>query len=221
MIVTQWSNEWDLWNLSLTHKVVFDGEARLIIITPPTTTLDVKEDLYSSWKEWMLVRDNSKFIAAFEAVGGQDLPGSQVLGSTYFLINGWRIRPYEADINLTVIGNLYTREGDSPFVKTLGSWNTNINSTISTLVLDVIVPSPALGLTPAQESKLNSIPSETLTVEEHDHLMQLANGAVVISPEDLQVIIDGVWEKVLPNGVTAQDYMIYKLLSTNKFIGLK
>jgi hypothetical protein len=56
------------------------------------------------------------------------------LGSTFFLENQWRIRPYEGDHTLTVDGNLYDRLGASPYVSTLGAYNVFIISTVSDLV---------------------------------------------------------------------------------------
>lgn len=38
----------------------------------------------------------------------------------YFLINGWRVRPMEADQHLVIDGNLIVAEGGSPVVPTLG-----------------------------------------------------------------------------------------------------
>ena len=52
----------DYWELY--HKVTFDGENKLIIINPGETDINVKRDIYSSWKEWILLRDYLKWIAA-------------------------------------------------------------------------------------------------------------------------------------------------------------
>lgn len=119
------------------HKVTFDGPNKIIIVNPNVYELDVKIDLYSDWKEWMMGDDglvNSKFLPAMTAIGGQPLPGDRFVGSTYFLINGWRIRPWTGDYRLIVNGNLYTEEGENPFLPALGDANVTIVQTVSTLV---------------------------------------------------------------------------------------
>ena len=102
---------WGEWLLN--QKVVFDGPTRTILIEPNTTVIDVQVDLYSAWKDWSKVRDNLKFLQAMRSTGGDPLPGDLKLGSTYFLVNGWRILLTHG---VTFNGNLYTEEGDSPFI---------------------------------------------------------------------------------------------------------
>jgi len=51
-------------------KITFDGGNKLIIVNNGETSLDVGLDLYSAWKEWMLLSDNSKYPIAFSAIGG-------------------------------------------------------------------------------------------------------------------------------------------------------
>lgn len=122
------------------EKVSFNPITKIIsIASPPDSsslvTLDVKEHIYSDGKQdW---KDNSaltKFRFPIDAVGGNPLPGSKALGSTFFLKYGWRIRPYEATHTLRVNGNLYTEEGDSPYVPTLGNYNVMVESSVSSLV---------------------------------------------------------------------------------------
>ena len=129
-------NYWDYWNLY--HKVTFDGPNKIIWVNPGVTELNVKEDIYSDWKEWMLGHDSvvtAWFLEASESIGGQPLPGSRFVGSTFFLVNGWRIKPYSGSYTLVVNGNLYTIEGDSPYLDADGYLNNiRIESTVSTLV---------------------------------------------------------------------------------------
>jgi hypothetical protein len=56
------------------------------------------------------------------------------LGLTYFLLNGWKIRPYEATHVFSVNGNLYSEDGTSPFLPTIGGYNVTIISSVSNLV---------------------------------------------------------------------------------------
>ena len=115
-------------------KVTFDGPNKLIIVNSGQTYISVKTDLYSAWKQWVQIGNNMAFLPALSAIGADPLPGGAVLGSTFFLENGWKIRPYEGNHTLTIVGNLYSRDGSDPFVDTLGTWNIRIVSSVSTLV---------------------------------------------------------------------------------------
>lgn len=111
----------------------FDGPNKLIILTTGTTAITMV-DAYSRWKDWVLLSDNSKYLEAFSVIGGDPLPGGSFLGLTFFLENGWKIRPQEANHSLTVTGNLYDRAGGSPFVSTVGSYNVRIEQKTSNIV---------------------------------------------------------------------------------------
>lgn len=41
------------------------------------------------------------------------MPGGLFAGQTYFLINGWKIKPQSANHKLTVVGNLYASDGSA------------------------------------------------------------------------------------------------------------
>jgi hypothetical protein len=128
---------WDQWEFQ--HKVVFDGPNKLIHVAFGVTTIDVRRDLYSAWKEWIQKNPDglisARFFYATRSVGGDPLPGGRQLGSTFFLSNGWRIKPYQGSYRLVITGNLYTDEGESPFVDADGLLNNiRIESTVSTLV---------------------------------------------------------------------------------------
>jgi hypothetical protein len=106
----------------------FNGASKIISLTPGTISLDVK-DLYSRWKEWVNTADNSKFEPAFSVVGGEpvDIANGIFVTSYYFLSNGWKIRPQEANHKLRVFnGVLLTVEGTDPFISTLGNYNVMI-----------------------------------------------------------------------------------------------
>lgn len=136
MLSSTYYNYWDYWNYY--HKVTFDGPNRLIYINPGETEINVRTDIYSAWKEWMLGHDGiipARYLEATTGIGGEPLPGSRFVGSTFFLTNGWRIKPYSGSYRLSVIGNLYTVEGDTPYVDADGNLNNiRIESTVSTLV---------------------------------------------------------------------------------------
>lgn len=113
--------------------VTFNGATKTISVNTGVTSLNVKVDLYSDWKEWLLLSDNAKYEQAFSTVGGDDLGGGLFLGDYYFLENGWKIKPQEGNHVLTVIGNLISRDGGSPFISTVGNFNVSIRSQYSSL----------------------------------------------------------------------------------------
>ena len=129
-------------------KVSFNGVTKIISVTTTpvmgVVDIDVKTDIYSDWKEWLLIDDNSKYLQALRAVGGDPLPGSKALGVTYFLMNGWRIRPYEGNHTMNVNGNLYTEDGDSPYISTTGSYNVMLISAVSNLVDSTVQQLPEI-----------------------------------------------------------------------------
>ena len=116
--------------------VTFDGPNKLIIeiSVAGDNELDLVE-VYSEAKFWMTQSDNIKFLQIFSVVGGDPITPTQNLGSTFFLENGWRIRPAELDHKLTIVGNLFTREaGQSAFVPVLGAFTVNTETRVSSLV---------------------------------------------------------------------------------------
>ena len=119
-----------------TQKVTFDGPNRLILINEGETELNFKSDVYSAWKEWFSDpnHENGTYLEAISNIGGDPLPGARALGSTFFLENGWRMRTWSGDHELTVTGNVFTREGDPIFVTALGDNTITINLNTATLV---------------------------------------------------------------------------------------
>lgn len=129
--------------------VSFDGPNKLIICSTGTTELSVASDVYSAWKRWVILSDNSKYLQAISSIGGDPLYGVVSLGSTFFLENDWKIRPYEGDHTLTVNGNLYSRDGSSSFVQTLGTFNVLVSMARSNLI-DTVSTSGGTGPTVEQ-----------------------------------------------------------------------
>jgi len=120
-------------------KVTFEPVNKIIQVTLVPTSgvveLDVKADLYSDGKEdWLASSMLSKYRFPIRVVGGDSLPGSRVLGSTFFLLYGWKIRPYSSDHTLNINGNLYSEDGSSPFTLALGTVNIAIVNLVSSLV---------------------------------------------------------------------------------------
>jgi hypothetical protein len=142
-----WAAYSEQW--ALNHKVTFDGVNRKIYVAPSVSNIDVKADLYSSWKEWMRLYDNAKYRPAFRVIGGDPVGGGQFAGDIYFLQNGWQI---EIGHNLKVNGTLYHDDGIEPFVVLPGG---GVTATVSNLAY--ALEAATAGLTPAQQVQLDNI----------------------------------------------------------------
>jgi len=112
--------------------MTFDGQNKLIIMDNGEDFIDVRK-MYYNWKVWLSNPQNLKYPLAMRYVGGDPI-GDTKLGITYFLMNGWKIRPYESNHTLTVKGNLYSDDQSSPFTRTLGNYNVLIKSVVSNIV---------------------------------------------------------------------------------------
>jgi hypothetical protein len=181
-MITTFYGFWDEWQLY--HKVTFDGINKMIYVNPGVTELLVGIDIYSDWKEWVAIRDHAKFEQAMRAVGGDPLPGEDTLGATYFLTNGWRIQTWDGDHSLDVVGNLYTEEGESPFIPTTGPYTVLIAQRVSNLVDKVGFPSPG-DLAAAVWDKMVSEHVEEGTFGE-----RVGKKKVFVNTEDLSVEVD-------------------------------
>lgn len=115
-------------------KVTFNGNNKIIQIMTGVTSIDVKEDLYSAWKEWVLEEDNSKWPEAMRSVGGDPLTAGRYLGSTYFLMNGWKMKPWSGHHTLVINGNIYSEDASNMFVAADGAYNVQIQYTTSNLI---------------------------------------------------------------------------------------
>lgn len=100
--------------------ITFDPSARRIILDANEHTAG---EIWSRWYDWFVTGDNSKHPVAFRQVGGDDLGGGLFIPVYFFLLNGWRVRPREANHSLVITGNLFVDGGGNPLVNTLGSFN--------------------------------------------------------------------------------------------------
>lgn len=118
----------------------FDGINKIIECDPGTVQFSAPT-IYSEWKRWVSQGDNTKYEPAFDlSVGGNPLGGSVSLGSYYFLTNGWKIRPQDADHTLVVEGNLFPVPDDAGlFLPTVGQRNVLIAMRTSSLTQQLLV----------------------------------------------------------------------------------
>lgn len=96
--------------------ITFDGPNKIIQL-PTDQTFFTAEYIYSRWKDWAATSDNLKFLEAFRVVGGDALGGGATAPSFVFLRNdyGWRIKKPEANILVTIQGNLVRQDPGAGF----------------------------------------------------------------------------------------------------------
>ena len=138
-------------------KVSFSGNDKLITINTGIRIIDVKRDLYYEWKNWIIQGDNSAFLPAFRVVGGEELQTNYFLTPTFFLTNGWRIKPSEENHTLNVRGNIYVDgSSDSPFADTIGPYNVRVNLTTSNIVNTVAGTGSSSGITTEDKEEISN-----------------------------------------------------------------
>lgn len=153
--------------------LAFDGQAKIVTITA-STTLNVK-DLWSRWVDWLLTSDNSKYPLAMSQVGGDviDQQAGTSIPAYIYLLNGWKIRPMEADHTLKVTeGILLTVDSSDPFIDTEGAYTVRVNYQQPVQAITVSTGGGG-GLTQDEHDQLMGLPVGTLTTQEHDQLMAL------------------------------------------------
>ena len=104
--------------------IIFDPAAKRIILDSASVTAT---ELYSRSADWLALSDNAKYGAVFRQVGGDDLGGGLSIPPYFFLQGAWRVRPMEANHDLTITGNLFVEGGGVPVVRTIGTYQVNVN----------------------------------------------------------------------------------------------
>ena len=108
---------------------IINAVTKTITLTTGTTSVSVR-DVWSRWVDWFLTGDNSKFLPAFEQVGGNDIDIAQgtKIPIYAFLVNGWKLKPQESNHTLTINdGILLVNGGGDPFLNTTGAYTVRIN----------------------------------------------------------------------------------------------
>jgi hypothetical protein len=129
MLLSLWPNYWDYWKVY--HKVTFDGENRRIYINQGETQISVKNDIYSSYKEWILIDNNARFLPAIRSIGGDPIGSGEYAGDLYFLMNGWRI---VIDDAIDLSGVLYNDDGVSPYIINYGGVTAKVSAVVQTVI---------------------------------------------------------------------------------------
>lgn len=144
---------------------IFHGDTKTIELLVGTRTVSIKW-LYSRWKDWLKIDDNSKYLPAFRTVGGDPTIGVNNISTYYFLLNGWKIKPPEENCTIQVSGILLVDGGGDPFLSTNGDYNVRINMTTPMQAETVVIETGVSGLTPEESSLLSSIQSTLGTTPE-------------------------------------------------------
>jgi len=99
-------------------SVTFDGPNKLIIISQSVAEINVYNEIYSPWKEWVKEGDNSKYLQAMRSTGGDPITQTTSIGRYFFLLNGWKLEPpadYDTLGEINLIGNVYSDDGSNIF----------------------------------------------------------------------------------------------------------
>lgn len=168
LLGASWGGQFDYWDkfnndpTVLDHIVMFDGPSKTIWILSGIEYVSVKWHLYSDWKEWSQLYDNTKYLQAFETEGGKPISETEKLGDTYLLINDWVIRQRDADTPTTVDGNIYGYDlagtpqdpfgGDPDGGRSISNKVSNLVNTIT--ITETIASEPIAVLTDAQDLTL-------------------------------------------------------------------
>src|SRR5574343_3941 len=192
-------------------KVTFDGPSKTIIenITNNSiNTLDVETDIYSAWKRWVQQRDNAKFLSAFRVIGGDSITETVSVSGTYFLINGWRIRPSEENHTLNINGNLYVDGGGNPIIPTLTNVSVNVNYSTSSIVSTVI---SRASLTSQDKSDINLGIFQTISPMINTINTKFYNLSVSLTDSQIDLLKETIYNRMKP------DFNIMKGLVQHNF----
>lgn len=115
-----------LYDAAADVRYTFDFPNKLIVMDTGETVYDVR-GAYSCWKDEVFLLDNLTEPFAFDTLGYVEYSTGKWVPAFTELINGWKIRPDEANHTLTVEGGiLYATAAADPFVDTVGAYTVRI-----------------------------------------------------------------------------------------------
>ena len=132
--------------------IQIDGATKRIILDSASVSAS---QIWSAWVDWR--EANPQWTLAFRQAGGDSLGGGLYIPPYFFLQAGWKVRPMEADHQLSITGNLFTEDGSSPIVNTLGNYNVIAKFTV-----------------PVQAQGISTSGGSGLTTEQAEQLMNTA-----------------------------------------------
>tara|TARA_R110000851_G_scaffold269143_1_gene421791 strand:- start:62 stop:637 length:576 start_codon:yes stop_codon:yes gene_type:complete len=178
----------------------FNGDT-LTIQLPSVGSYDVESELYSAWKEWVLLSDNAKYPVAFETTGGDDIGGGQQIAPYFFCRNdlGWRIKAPQENGEVIIRGNLFPRNPLSTMFVESGGFDAFIRQEVSTRA--VVVETGVSGLTAVESSQLDLISTMQTLVDELHKVRGLSLGnPATFTPTSIQS--DDISMTITGNGVS-------------------
>lgn len=116
--------------------ITFDPSSNRIILD---TDIVTSAQIWIAWIDWVASSDNSKYLPALKQVGGDELGSGLAIPPYIFLLNGWRVRPREANHTLIITGNLFVEGGGVPIVPTLGTYNVSTQYTVPVQAQAILV----------------------------------------------------------------------------------
>jgi len=178
--------------------MIFDGLNRRVILTSANVSAT------QIWNEYMVWlsndSNNARWGLAMSQVGGDDLGGGLYIPIYIFLKSGWKVRPMEASHALVITGNLFTEDGSTPLVNTLGNFNVIAQYTV-----------------PVQAQAMATSGGAGLTSEEHEAILmsrKILSNSKEIKDNQLTVYDDDnspliVWDLKDKNG-NATENSVFK-----------
>ncbi len=182
---------------------IIDGTTKTITLTTGTTSISVR-DVWSRWVDWFLTGDNSKFLPAFEQVGGNDIDASQgtKIPIYAFLVNGWKLRPQESNHTLTINdGILLVNGGGDPFLNTNGAYTVRINYQQPVQAISFSTGG-GVGIAPTVQEIRQEIDENSIKLNELHKIKGLdINNPLVVTPTtmtagDIELNISGDCENI-------------------------
>jgi len=175
-------------------QVTFDGVNRIIDVDFGVEELNVQIDLYSDWKEWILEphEANAKFTQTFRTVAGDPIGPGKFISPYFFLLNGWVIRPHNANHQLLVEGNLYA----DPFVNPIAT------PPVGTFTVAIILERAIDAITTVVTTSGSASSGSGLTTEQAQQLEDtyIATGDTTSSLEEVitsQSFADGNFDEII------------------------
>ena len=187
----------------------FDGTNKLIILTAGTLSASAV-DIYSRWKDWVLVSDDSKYLNAFLTVGGDPIGPGQTVAPYIFLntTEGWKIRPQEATHELRIAGNLYSLDPvQTLFTSTLGAYN------VTTIVERSSAAIQVAGSGVDQTTVQTALTAQGYTTGRATMIQQLFSGSIL----NVGTIVSGSTTSVLRTTMSASLTGSYNSMSLQFF----
>ena len=105
--------EGEEWELN--HKITVDYINKHLVVAARVVDLDIKTDVYSDYKEWFKLRNNSGYgTKAIRTIGGDPTVSGEFAGDIYFLKNGWRLVYNPRKVK--IVGALFSDDYDTAYL---------------------------------------------------------------------------------------------------------